>query len=341
MADARARQSDYLTQEQGIDYLAIVKSALRESSEKGGTVQDLGILSGGEHEALWSGAISLRQREASGEVTISELTEVVPRLAGSFIPIAKGAAKRCVDGSSVVGYEDSAPADFGRQLGPQVQGGTVDETITMRLLHGFGAGESASLLKDMDTFAQRHQSDFAPGDHTDNHADETMTGCGAIDGQLRKLAMYGDGAKVQTMESIATSIMALGGKRPPAGMLSRLQTSAAMLLQRPDYFPSRPQSVLDKLRRLNPGGVEKLARPHGEVSLTINFVPGTTFHRDHYNAMTGAKLQNFNLDAWTIFDEYDDEAFALFIDAAATLMDLTDGSLRLFARLPRGTGSPV
>jgi hypothetical protein len=152
--------------------------------------------------------------------------------------------------------------------------------------------------------------------------------------------MYNNPETAPVIKSTADTILSLDDKQPVAGVFERLQASAKELERRPGYFPA-PQAFLSKLRGLNQNGVEELVRPHAEVSLTINYVRDTTFHRDHYNAATDSTIQNFNLDAWNIVDEYGDEGYALVADAVATAMDLTDGTLRLFVRLPAETSSEV
>jgi hypothetical protein len=327
--------------------LETTKATMHEISERQGRIVDLGTLSGGQHEELWSqadNAISLKRRVESGEVTEAEVAAVPTNLSRSFVPVEAGAAKRCIDGSSVEGFDDNDAEKYGKGLGPQIQGGTADEAVAARLTKGFEDGEEATQLSDMETHVEEHESDFKPGDHTDDHANEQKSGCGAQDGHKRKLPMYSDPERAPILESVANTIMELGGAQPRPGAFARLQESARQLRERPDYFPA-PNAFLDKLRQLNPDGVETLVRPHAEISLTLNFVSGTTFHRDHYNANTNSKIQNFNLDVWAILDEYGEDGYALIVDAVATAMDLTDGSLRLFARVPNEeqveAGEPV
>lgn len=314
--------------------LEATKTAMHEMSEAQGRIVDLGTLSGGQNEHLWNQAgISLKRRVESGEVTDVEVEEGAARLPQSFVPVAKGAAKRCIDGSSSEGYDDNDPAQYGKGLGPQIQGGTAGEAVAMRMLKGFEDDEDATMLGDIETQATEHESEFAAGDHTDDHANEEKSGCGQVDGQPRKMPMYNDEEKAPILQNTADTIMSLDKKSPKEGVFGRLQASAREAEARPGYL-AKPQEVLAKLKELNRNALEKLIRPHAEVTMTLNFVRGTTFHRDHYNAVTNSKIQNFNLDVWDIIDEYGQDGYALIVDAVATAMDLTDGSLRLFARLP-------
>jgi len=316
--------------------LAGYKQELHKMSEQEGRIVEVGTLSGGENEQLWNqgaNAISLRRRLETGEVTEAEVNEGVSRLNQSFVRTTPGAAKRCVDGSTIEGYDDADPAWYGRPLGPQVQGGTADEAVAMRLTKGFTEDETSTLLSDIEEVVSAGRSEYAPGDHTDDHANEEKSGCGAVDGQVRKLPRYNDPEHAAVIKATADTIFGRTGLKPKEGAFEAIQASAAAMAAQPDYLPSA-QGFLAKLRELNPNGVEKLIRPHAEVSLTLNFVEGTTFHRDHFNAQTGSKIQNFNLDVWAIIKEYGQDGYALIVDAVATVMDLTDGSLRLYARLP-------
>lgn len=292
---------------------------------------DLGTLAGDTDLGLWRGAISLARRVEDGDLTTSEVEAAVGTLPHFFVPTTPGASKRCIDGSTVEGYSVTEPAWQKRPLGPQIQGGTVDEAVAWRLTEGV-TQSGIKLLDDVRHLAQVRQSNFAEGDHTDNHADATKTGCGAIDGQQRKLALYADPESAKVMRSLAATILSLVSFEPTDESFKDIQVAAMALNQLPDYF-APPNEILDTLRSLNPNGVEKLIRPHAEVSLTLNFVPGSTFDRDNYNAQSNNRIQNFNLDAWVILEEYGPRGYALVLDAVATAMDLTDGSQRLFARL--------
>jgi hypothetical protein len=313
--------------------LEVIKQEMHEMSKQEAKIVDLGTLSGGEHEHLWRGNISLKRRLDSGEITEQEVEARTSRLNEFFVQVSKGAPKRCVDGSTIQGYDDHDPEWFGRPLGPQEQGGTVDEAIALRLVRGIEP--DATLDKDIDELVDNSKSDFAPGGHTDNEVSgQDRTGCGAVDGQSRKLRLYNDQEASAFIEEKANVLWRLAGAESKAGAFQRLQKPAEQLLELKDYFPTG-WGILNKMHSINPKGVEKLIRPHPEVSLTINLLKGTTFHRDHYNAETNGEIGNFNLDAWNFFEEFsEEEAYALMADAVATLMDLTDGSLRLFARLP-------
>ena len=316
------------------EYLAIIKQELHEMSATEGTVIDCGTLAKPENEHLWTGKISLKARLQSGELTESEVNESTATLNEYFVATTPGSPKRCIDGSGLEGYDDTNPDAFNAAKGPQIQGGTADEAFSLRVSEGVPENEEISLLEDIRALPTKRQSQFTEGNHTDDKVDGvTATGCGALDGQGRKLDAYNDPEKAQLIKDMVAVVLGVVNITPADDAFERVQESMKKLAEKTNYLPSA-KDVLETLRDINPGCIEKLKRPHNEVSLTINFVPNTTFHRDHYNAQTNSKIQNFNLDAWVILEEYGEQGYALVCDAVATAMDLTDGSLRLFIRVP-------
>jgi hypothetical protein len=301
-------------------------------------------LSGEKNQELWTGGISLAARlkpnytPAANRLTMDEVRSRVSALGQFFVPTRRGAGVRCIDGSTLLGYDDMDPRWFARSLGPQVQGGTLGEAVAWRMWHGVENGEEVSFLKDLQKVAEL-PTRYGVGAHTDDHANADAksaaekSGCGQYDGQARKLPLYGQAAPSDLMVSTAATLLDLANIQANPKSFERLQTSARDLLRRTAYFASAHEAIAE-IHKLNPEGLEKVVRPHNEVSLTVNFVPGTTFHRDHYNAGTDSKIQNFGLDAWYIVEKYGEAGYALVVDAVATAMDLTDGSLLLFARLP-------
>ncbi len=324
-----------LAPDRAIDSLLdITKYELKEIAMQDGKLVYLGELSGDGPKEHWTGSISLENRLASGEITEPEIeTEALgSALNSSFVPVAIGAPKRCVDGSTIEGYDDNDPEWYGRSLGPQIQGGTTGDASGIRLAKGYEAG--ATLLEDVRDVADNGSSEFAPGDHTDDHASGDKTGCGQIDGHERRSEIYTDELRSKTVTDVVGFLYDKAGLNLPKDKLVTALASGKTLNEHASEYYSEAHGILEYLQTQNPNSVEKLVRPHAEVSLTLNFVTGTTFHRDHYNAQTDAKLQNFNLDVWNVIEEHGEDAVFVLTDAVATLMDLTDGSLKVFARVP-------
>ena len=314
------------------------KQRLHEASLHMGRMVALGTLSGGKDGDLWTGAISLQKRVVSHELTMDQVQGQAAKLGEYFVATKHGASIRCIDGSTLLYYDDTDPRWFSRGLGPQVQGGTLGEAVAWRMWQGIPESEQVSLAADMRSVAEM-PSDYEAGGHTDDHANADTdehaekSGCGQYDGQPRRLPLFNQKRPSALMVTVAATILEFAHIQTKLDDYDQLSSSAGVLLKRPDYFLGAGQAVA-ALQDLNPLGLEKVVRPHNEVSLTINFVPGTTFHRDHYNAATGGKIQNFGLDAWYIIEKFGAAGYALVVDAVATAMDLTDGSLLLFARLP-------
>ncbi len=326
----------------GVEALAQIKAARHETSRHEGELVELGALKNELNAHLWNKeGISLERRLISGEVTEAELEAVSPALEESFVPTQEGANKRCIDGSTGEGYDDTDPNSYGRGLGPQIQGGTAGEAVAWRMATGVPKGQTGvTIVDDILRTAQQRPSKFKEGGHDDDHAGDysQKTGCGQIDGGPRKQPRYGDPEVAAEYRGVADHILTqYAGITPPVRGFEHLQQSAAVLADEPQYFAA-PSNIVAAFRQVNPTGVETVIRPHNEVTLTINLVPNTTFHRDEYNARTDSKIQNFNLDAWNIVEEHDAlTAYALIVDAVATFMDLTDGSIRVLVRVPRAS----
>jgi hypothetical protein len=302
----------------------------REMSAQQATIEVIGKLSGGENSDLWQGKISLDTRLESGEIEANELT-TIPELVNRFyVPVSKGAALRCVDGSSLQGYDKNSPTSYARPLGPQIQGGIAGEAQARRLWLGPNAG--ATLLTDIDESFNDYSRDYLPGDHTDDVVGEDATGCGAIDKYATKISLLADSTRQKSIEATADAIMASGEKMTPVGAFERIAKNAEALNRIEGYLPPA-KDTLAKIRSLNPNGVEVLVRPHPEASLTINWVANTTHDRDAYNAETDSRIGNFSLDAWAIFEELGEEVgYAAIVDAVVTVMAITDGSQILLVR---------
>jgi hypothetical protein len=320
--------------------LEAIKQEAHEMANEQAELLDIGVLRTPENSHLWNNSektISLARRLESGEITEAELQEAEGRLNEAYIAVSKGAPKRCIDGSTLEGYDDTNPEHYGRPLGPQIQGGIADEAYAMRLTKGLSAEPNATLLTDIEIVASEHSADFAPGDHTDNvnHGNPDNTGCGAVNGMEVKTERILDEETSDFAHGVTTTVLGIENIVPDESALADLRTRAAELRDKPGYFPEHVAEVLKKITELYANGIEKLVRPHNEAFLVINFVRGTTLHRDHFNAATDSKIQAFSLDAWYIIDEYGEEGYALVMDAVLTAMNLTDGSLRVKARLPK------
>lgn len=328
-----------------------LKTQLHERSKAEGEIVELGTLSGGQNEHLWNQgekAISLRRRIDKGEITEAYVESQLAALDEYFVPTTPGAPKVCVDGSSVLGYDDNDPASFWRPFGPQIQGGSGDEAVAQRVNRGFGPDDQdVNFISDLKkvTDNRPRRSRFSEGGHTDDQANADVddkaekSGCGAVDGQPRKIPRYSDPEAAPVIRGTADAIYDVAGLQHEQDAYDKFARGVAELAKRPEYFDCSPHDVSVTFQELNDKGLEKMVRPHNEVAVVINLVPNSRFHRDHFNARTDSTIQVFGLDAWNIIEEYGpDEGYPLVSDAVATLMDLTDGTLKLLIRRPRASG---
>lgn len=319
--------------------LEIVRQEIHEMSAQEGEVTFLSTLSGGENAHLWVGGISRTKRfEPDGDLHGKEalVAEREKALGRHFVQTTAGAPKRCVDGRTRLGYDGTKAGSYGQALGPQVQGGSVDEAAAYELAKDINEVENqmaTDFVEAVERYVETHQSDFEPGDHDDDHGG---LGCGAVKTMPDKVDMYNDPEAVPVIKSTTTTILNADDKQPTSGVFEKLQANSARLVARKEQYFADLARTVDVLRARNAQAVEKLGGvPHNEMSLTLNFVRGTTFHRDDYNGATEGLVQNFNLDVWNIIDEHPPEVAEILIaDAVATLMKLTDGTLNVYARLP-------
>lgn len=313
--------------------LNLLREELQNTSESEGQIVALGPLRGETPREHWNGAISLEQRLDSGELSAEDVKAAHERVAKFFVPVTYGAPKRCGDGRTIDGYNISSSLWFKRGLGPQILGGTGGDATGVRLSKGYEPG--ATFTGDVSRTAVDHRSKFAPGDHTDDHAEGEKTGCGAIDGQVRKNEIHTDPERSKTVESVVKFIYKTADLPLPLDLFQELKANAQSINEHATEYFANKHKALDEISAVSPKGIEPLVGTHNEISLTLNFVDGTTFDRDAYNAQTDGKIQNFNIDVWAILQEHGENAGFVLADMVATALDLTDGSIDVFARVPQ------
>ncbi len=264
-------------QPQIISNLDLFKGEQKEMAEQQAEIIYLGELKGLTEKDHWTGNISLKKRIESGQLTEARIDEQTATLNSHFVRVSVGAPKRCVDGSTIMGYDDSDPEWYGRPLGPQIQGGTNGDATGIRLKSGYREG--ATLVHDVNTVIEGYQGDFSPGDHTDDHAEqisnEDKTGCGQIDGHLRRSETFADPAKSKTLVTILSGLYEKAGLVFPEDKVNNLLINGKSINENAEkYYARGNRAVLDLIKSSNPNpySIEKLVRPHNEVSLSINFV---------------------------------------------------------------------
>lgn len=304
------------------ELLLAAKEELGEMSKDQGEIVYLGTLKEVLGSDNFEGNVSLKKRLENGEITDDEVDEVVEQFKKSYVETTRGAAKRCVDGRGKKDYNAESIESYGEPLGPQVQGGTVDEAAAKRLDKGFEEG--ATLLSDVNDEAIQ-DDEFTPGSHDDEHGPE---GCGAVKGQESKLAYYLDQKKFESIKAVTKVIEEKAGRLLPDTRLDHLPDNAKILIENQDSYYADKVAAVDAVKAVNPSGKATLIGEHNEVAVIVNFVKNTTLHTDQVAAITDRKFEAFGLDAWDIDNP------VITSDAIATLMNLTDGSLRLYLRVP-------
>ncbi len=304
----------------------------KEKSAEQGNVVPLGVLRQDTEQSHWTGAISLASRINSGELTQSEVESQYQKLNYFFVDTKNGSPKRCGDGRPIEGYSPTDIDWYGKGRGAQLFGGTGGDAIGLRLAKGFTDG--ATFGEDVAITSNIFSSDFAPGDHIDDHAEGQKTGCGAIDGQARKNDILNDPDKSQTLEAVLTFLYEKAGMELPSNFFGKLKQNAESLYKNSTSYFSDKHNAQSKITEISPNGIEKLIGKHNETSLTLNFVEGTTFDRDRYSSDSDGKIQNFNIDVWAIIKDHKRDTGFVLADQIATALDLTDGSIEVFARIP-------
>lgn len=322
--------------------MGVITVDLQEQSEREGRMVDLGTLSDDTDPSIWQGKASLAARIERGEITEARVGDHLAKLPRHYVPVTKGAPRRCVDDRGVAGFDPANPESY--VLGPQFQGGTIEDAYTTRLgeiTKARKAGQPVEVgctIADDVAVAMERPSMFAPGDHTDDHHSPDATGCGLADTMpVKNARIAAEPALVDAATTKTDAVLALDGRRAPEGVYRDMAASAGELAKHPGYFATM-QRAFELIQQRSLQGMPLLTGPHLPGSVTLNFVRGTTFNTSGYAADTNGELYNFGFDAWAVIDEYPSEQAATIIaDAVITLSQLTDGSPRLLARLPQET----
>ncbi len=321
-----------------VDDLLALKDAFEVLSTTQGVLTPLGRLDHDSGGINWQGLTSLDRRVQSGELTNRDIEIATQQLASHFMPTTPGAAERCVEARTKADYNTNSAQSFGAPLGPQVQGATPDRAVAYRLsriIQGFHR-PNATMNGDLKRIGARG-STFKPGGHTAKATAIGKSGCGSVDSQEQKIDALIDPNTAAALGEKTAVILGLGGLTLTTSEIHRpLPRAATLMTQMPGYF-MQPTEIMDVVRKMTPDGVPHVEGDHKAISVTLNYVPETTFHPSEYNArmraMTGKEIHNYNLDVWHILREHPPhEAAILITQAINTLAHLTDGSLLLFAR---------
>jgi hypothetical protein len=202
----------------------------------------------------------------------------------------------CGDGracGSVFAEENGSIHTFKRSLHrPKAFGGGV--TMTAAMLVGDNEAtadsEEAVFTHAMQKLRE-HDTDF--GAHTDDQADSTHCGCGAIDKFPEILA-----ASVTYRDEIAGSIQALGIET--AG-LQEIQDNFRLYAEKHANESYNGHNVSDAI--IHEGKVVKeLSGSHIEKAIVLNTVPGYTVDQCFVRKATNGNADVFAVDVWHMYD---------------------------------------
>lgn len=277
----------------------------------------------------FNGTISPQQRLNNGELHEDEVTQARGQISDFYVTTSRGSYKRCVDGRTDQRFDENGQQ---MQLGPQVQGGTIDEVVATRI--ALGIADGITLEHDVATYRKDNRSHYHEGVHTDTHAGEDGFGCGAIKGLEAKLKYYMDEKSLKIITGVTDAICSMGKVSVPQDFTENIRLSATGLdTIAPAYF-ARKLEMIKEMKTNDPDSLAILDGVHNEVFLLLNFVTDTTFDTSRFNAQTKSKIQAFGLDVWNVIEEHGNNAAYVIADAIATTMNLTDGSVEVIARQP-------
>lgn len=287
-------------------------------------IVDLGVLSG----HAWPGKVTAQDHQPI----------VLEGLENYYVPAHPQAKTRCIDGRHDPHFDET-------HLGPQVPGGAPGAALAYRLGVDKDDLTRGTFYNDAEMMIDSYlRLGLSPGGHRDDSSEGEVVGCGAIDGMD---AIVDNMTNPQLVEDHKRLVKALLGNEFDRDNYLRVLGAGLVLRSRSrGYFAGRGE-ILDLLEQKAPGSVSTLEGRHQESFVVVNLVPGSTFSSNRF-ADDHQGMQAFGYDLWrskqlamSLFplpsQEVDRDRFVMarVMITIATLMTLTDGSQRLFVRLPR------
>lgn len=298
---------------------------MSEESQGVPQIISLGHLS----DKKWPGMLSLHP--------CLNLPDVTTRLNDYYVPVPPGAKTRCIDGRHDPELDET-------NLGPQVPGGAPGAALAYRLGVDQDDLTRGTFLNDVEVMIDAYMRfSLAPGGHRDDSEHELGVGCGALDGANVILCHMTNTALVEDHKRLVKTL--LSGHFNRDDYLRVMGAGLVLDSRSSDYFAGSDR-IIDLLARRAPNSVSELKGVHAESLVCVNFVPNTTLSSNRF-ALDHAGVQAFGYDLWrsrqlaaTLLplpsQTVDRQRFimARVMLTVATLMNLTDGSLPLIARLP-------
>lgn len=297
---------------------------MEETAERSQIV-DLGIAS----DRSWPGKLSAKNIS----VDMSTLMKGLDALYVATDPLAK---TRCIDGRYDPHFDEA-------HLGAQVPGGAPGAALAYRLGVDKDDLTRGTFYNDAEMMIEAYiRLGLAPGGHRDDSSSGGAVGCGAIDGMDSILINMTNPDLVEDHKRLVKALMDKDFDREH---YLRVMGAGLVLRSRAQGYFSGRGGILDLLEEKAPGSVSVLEGQHEEALVIVNFVPNSTLSSNRFAEHYG--IQAFGYDLWrskqlalNLFplpsQENDRSRFVMarVMITIATLMTLTDGSLRMLVRIP-------
>jgi len=323
-----------------------IKQEMHTESRNEGIISDVGQLSNLSPSNNWAGSICLDKRRKSEELSELEVDLAIHSVGDFFASCTPGTRVRCIDGRTLLGYDDNSLKSLFGDLGPQIPGGNPSQAMCYRMAIKFPLelGDNDQ-LDDMKVMSEiEAKTGFLSGNHSDKNnyiSESEKTGCGAVDTTIEQLMLF-EPENISGINQL-TSVV-LGDDFDPI-IFNQIAESADNLRQQKKEYFAEKSDIFKAIKAENNDGIALLEGAHNEILTIINTIEGTTFNRDHFSATNEGKIQAFNYDIWYEYKVAEalssDPAIqsrfihARIATAVAALMRLTNGSLRTLKREPR------
>lgn len=296
-----------------------------EQLKKTARVISLGKLTTG----VWPGSVG------SSDVAVTT-EDIINKLNDFYVPTNATAATRCIDGRNDPRLDELS-------LGAQMPGGAPGAALAHRLGVDNDDITRATFINDAETMIDTFmRMDLAPGGHKDDQATDGHVGCGALDSMEAVVDNMTDPRFVEDHKRVVKTLLDTDFRRDD---YLRVLGAGLVLRSRSDEYFKDTGDVLGILEERAPGSVATLEGTHKEAFVFVNLVEDTTFSSNRFSSEFG--VQAFGYDLWRskqlasqLFgfspkgSRYNRFVHARVMLTVATLMTLTNGTQRLFIRLP-------
>lgn len=277
--------------------------------------------------------ISLKARLEKREFKETDLDEAIERITnGEFlISVRAEAIETCGDGRSANNQDPARAQMFGgtpalakddQLAGTEVFGKTDDK-----------------LLSRMDTMIDwRKDCGYPTGNHQDDHAEGTKSGCGEQDGAPGAYTrIAADSEEVRGVVNSLLSTLELDEISVEA--YGKIAARANDALSK-ELLPTGAEVRDLVVEKAGKDAIEELTDKHNELIYIINMIPGATFDRESFRQQYGKKgIDAFNEDQAIIDielermsdseDTFKQLSIANLVRRIATAMNLTKNDLKI------------